>query len=161
MAKLKTRQNAIEKWQREYYGSIRIFNVKKVLDLGFFYFQNSITAAYFADADYNVMRVNQNFNDFPQYSVTSEAFTFLKFLRLWTSKAGLLKNSPMKLKTRDGYRYRVLKISRAMSGASFPCSQHGPQALFFPSYRGFLGSLLIVQAKTNCGRTKNYCWKNR
>ena len=58
------------------------FIANKVLDLSFFYFQNSITAAYFADADYNVMRVNQNFNDFPQYSVTSEAFTFLKFLRL-------------------------------------------------------------------------------
>ena len=34
------------------------------------------------------MRVNQNFNDFSQYSVTSKAFTFLKFLKLWTSKAG-------------------------------------------------------------------------
>ena len=27
-------------------------------------FQNAVTAAYFADADYNVMRVNQNFKQF-------------------------------------------------------------------------------------------------
>ena len=37
------------------------FNANKVLDLSFFNFENSITAAYFADADYNVRRVNQNF----------------------------------------------------------------------------------------------------
>ena len=37
------------------------FNANKVLDLSFFNFQNAVTAAYFADADYNVMRVNQKF----------------------------------------------------------------------------------------------------
>ena len=40
------------------------FNTNKVLDLSFFNFQNAITAAYFADGDYNVMRVNQNFKSF-------------------------------------------------------------------------------------------------
>ena len=40
------------------------FNANKVLDLSFFNFQNAITAAYFADGDYNVMRVNQNFKSF-------------------------------------------------------------------------------------------------
>ena len=40
------------------------FNANKVLDLSFFNFQNAVTAAYFADADYNVMRVNQNFKQF-------------------------------------------------------------------------------------------------
>jgi adenylate cyclase len=58
------------------------FNANKVLDLSFFNFQNSVTAAYFANSDYNVMRVNQNFNDFFQHSVIPKAFTFLKFLRL-------------------------------------------------------------------------------
>ncbi|MEJ6610482.1 MAG: adenylate/guanylate cyclase domain-containing protein [Paracoccaceae bacterium] len=40
------------------------FNANKVLDLSFFNFENSITAAYFADADYSVRRVNQNFKQF-------------------------------------------------------------------------------------------------
>ena len=40
------------------------FNANKVIDLSFFNFQNAITAAYFADRDYNVIRINQNFKQF-------------------------------------------------------------------------------------------------
>ena len=40
------------------------FNANKVIDLSFFNFQNAITAAYFADAGYNVIRTNQNFKQF-------------------------------------------------------------------------------------------------
>ena len=40
------------------------FNANKVLDLSFFNFQNAITAAYFADSDYKITRVNQNFKQF-------------------------------------------------------------------------------------------------
>ena len=40
------------------------FNSKKVIDLSFFNFENAITAAYFADKDFNVLRVNKNFRNF-------------------------------------------------------------------------------------------------
>ena len=40
------------------------FNANKVIDLSFFNFQNAITAAYFANQDYNVIRTNQNFKQF-------------------------------------------------------------------------------------------------
>ena len=40
------------------------FNSKKVVDLSFFNFENAITAAYFADKDFNVLRVNKNFRNF-------------------------------------------------------------------------------------------------
>ena len=40
------------------------FNSNKVIDLSFFNFENAITAAYFADAEYNVIRTNQNFKQF-------------------------------------------------------------------------------------------------
>ena len=40
------------------------FNANKVIDLSFFNFQNAITAAYFANEDYNVIRTNQNFKQF-------------------------------------------------------------------------------------------------
>lgn len=40
------------------------FNSSKVIDLSFFNFQNAITAAYFADSDYKVIRTNQNFKQF-------------------------------------------------------------------------------------------------
>ena len=40
------------------------FNQNKVLDLSFFNFENAITAAYFADSDFNISRVNTNFQQF-------------------------------------------------------------------------------------------------
>ncbi len=40
------------------------FNSKKVIDLSFFNFENAITAAYFADKDFNILRVNKNFRNF-------------------------------------------------------------------------------------------------
>ena len=40
------------------------FNSKKVIDLSFFNFENAITAAYFADKGFNVLRVNKNFRSF-------------------------------------------------------------------------------------------------
>ena len=40
------------------------FNSKKVIDLSFFNFENAITAAYFADKEFNVLRVNKNFRNF-------------------------------------------------------------------------------------------------
>ena len=40
------------------------FNSKKVIDLSFFNFENAITAAYFADKDFHVLRVNKNFRNF-------------------------------------------------------------------------------------------------
>jgi adenylate cyclase len=40
------------------------FNKNKVLDLSFFNFENAITAAYFADSDFNISRVNANFQQF-------------------------------------------------------------------------------------------------
>ena len=40
------------------------FNSNKVIDLSFFNFENAITAAYFADSEYKVLRTNQNFKQF-------------------------------------------------------------------------------------------------
>ena len=40
------------------------FNSNKVIDLSFFNFENAITAAYFADTKFNVIRTNQNFKQF-------------------------------------------------------------------------------------------------
>ena len=40
------------------------FNSKRVIDLSFFNFENAITAAYFADKGFNVLRVNKNFRSF-------------------------------------------------------------------------------------------------
>mgnify|MGYP001157493977 FL=1 len=40
------------------------FNSNKVIDLSFFNFQNAITAAYFADKDFKILRVNNNFCNF-------------------------------------------------------------------------------------------------
>lgn len=42
----------------------RFFNQKSILDLSFFNFSNAITAAYFADSDLKIQRVNDNFRTF-------------------------------------------------------------------------------------------------
>lgn len=42
----------------------QFFNEKSILDLSFFNFSNAITAAYFADRDLEIKRVNQNFKSF-------------------------------------------------------------------------------------------------
>jgi class 3 adenylate cyclase len=40
------------------------FNKKNIIDLSFFNFRNAITAAYFADQDLRILRVNDNFKTF-------------------------------------------------------------------------------------------------
>ena len=42
----------------------QFFNQKTILDLSFFNFRNAITAAYFANRDFEIQRVNENFRSF-------------------------------------------------------------------------------------------------
>ncbi|MEW9922097.1 adenylate/guanylate cyclase domain-containing protein [Marimonas sp. MJW-29] len=42
----------------------QFFNQKTILDLSFFNFRNAITAAYFANRDLEILRVNENFRSF-------------------------------------------------------------------------------------------------
>ena len=42
----------------------QFFNQKTILDLSFFNFRNAITAAYFANRDLEIQRVNENFRKF-------------------------------------------------------------------------------------------------
>jgi len=42
----------------------QFFNQKSILDLSFFNFRNAITAAYFANDDLEILRVNENFRSF-------------------------------------------------------------------------------------------------
>lgn len=42
----------------------QFFNQKTILDLSFFNFRNAITAAYFANRDFEIQRVNDNFRNF-------------------------------------------------------------------------------------------------
>jgi hypothetical protein len=37
------------------------FNQKNIIDLGFFNFRNAITAAYFANNDLEILKINDNF----------------------------------------------------------------------------------------------------
>ena len=55
------------------------FNSKKVIDLSFFNFENAITAAYFADKELNVLRVNKNFRNFFPRWVICKVSIFQRF----------------------------------------------------------------------------------
>ena len=51
------------------------FNEKKIMELSFFNFENAITAAYFADENLQVVRVNNNFKKFfPFLNQTTEVY---------------------------------------------------------------------------------------
>ena len=41
-----------------------LFNQKNIIELSFFNFRNAITAAYFANRDLEIRRVNKNFKKF-------------------------------------------------------------------------------------------------
>ena len=48
-----------------YFLNLEVFlNEKNIIDLSFFNFRNAITAAYFADKDLKILRVNDNFRKF-------------------------------------------------------------------------------------------------
>ena len=50
-------------------------NEKNIIDLSFFNFRNAITAAYFADKDLKLLRVNNNFkNFFPHFEKIFSTF---------------------------------------------------------------------------------------
>ena len=40
------------------------FNQPNIVDLSFFNFRNAITAAYFANSDFEILRINENFRKF-------------------------------------------------------------------------------------------------
>ena len=42
----------------------QFFNQKSIVDLSFFNFRNAITAAYFANKDFEIQRTNDNFRAF-------------------------------------------------------------------------------------------------
>ena len=47
------------------------FNQRNIVELSFFNFTNAITAAYFADADLRILKVNDNFrNSFPSWAMS-------------------------------------------------------------------------------------------
>jgi adenylate cyclase len=47
-------------------GLENFFNHNNVIDLSFFNFRNAITAAYLADQDLKVLKINDNFVNFPR-----------------------------------------------------------------------------------------------
>lgn len=52
-----------------------LFNQKNIIDLSFYNFQNAITAAYFADRNFEIVRVNNNFKKFfPVLGKVSNAY---------------------------------------------------------------------------------------
>tara|TARA_A100001011_G_scaffold254234_1_gene262551 strand:- start:109 stop:732 length:624 start_codon:yes stop_codon:yes gene_type:complete len=56
-------------------GVQEFFNDKKIMELSFFNFENAITAAYFADENLKVVRVNNNFKKFfPHLNKTTEIY---------------------------------------------------------------------------------------
>ena len=56
-------------------GVQEFLNDKKIMELSFFNFENAITAAYFADENLKVVRVNNNFKKFfPYLNKTTEIY---------------------------------------------------------------------------------------
>ena len=76
----------------------KFFDEKTVIDLSFFNFSNAVTAAYFANQNLEVLRVNKNFKKFFPILKTVNNIPFTSiFCLLYTSPSprdGLLSRMP-------------------------------------------------------------------
>ena len=59
----------------------KFFNQNKIIDLSFFNFENAITAAYYADKNLNVLKVNKNFKIFFPFLGNVNNSNFLEVLK--------------------------------------------------------------------------------
>ena len=57
-----------------------MFNKASILDVSFFNFENAITAAYFADAELNIVKANKNFKALFPNIKNLEGFNILALL---------------------------------------------------------------------------------
>jgi len=60
-----------------------LFNEKTIIDLSFYNFRNAITAAYFANNELEVLKVNDNFRSFFPILGNVTMFIFPMFLSNW------------------------------------------------------------------------------
>ena len=109
----------------------KLFNQKFLYDLSFFNFENAITATYFADADLNIIKVNENFRSLFNSDVTLEGQNLLTLLGLLDvaqsyisefkqklNKDGKLLIHKIKIKVGDEERYFTLASTRTSSAFS-------------------------------------------
>ena len=109
----------------------KLFNQKFLYDLSFFNFENAITATYFADADLNIIKVNENFRSLFNSDVTLEGQNLLTLLGLLDvaqsyisefkqklNKDGKLLIHKIKIKVGDEKRYFTLASTRTSSAFS-------------------------------------------
>ena len=82
-------------------------NEKNIIDLSFFNFRNAITAAYFADKDLKLLRVNNNFkNFFPVLGNVTNAY-FPDVLTQLGFRANRLIISSLISKKKGLFRYQL------------------------------------------------------
>lgn len=79
-----------------------LFNRQNIVELAFFNFRNAVTAAYFADHDLKILKVNENFESFfPVLGNVTNA-SFLKVLEQLGVDSKLIKSFSKNLK-KDGH----------------------------------------------------------
>lgn len=109
----------------------KLFNQKFLYDLSFFNFENAITATYFADADLNIIKVNNNFKSLFNGDVVLEGQNLLTLLGLLDvaqshisefkqklNKDGKLLIHKIKIIVGDEERYFTLASTRTSSSFS-------------------------------------------
>ena len=109
----------------------KLFNQQFLYDLSFFNFENAITATYFADADLNIIKVNNNFKSLFNGDVVLEGQNLLTLLGLLDvaqshisefkqklNKDGKLLIHKIKIIVGDEERYFTLASTRTSSSFS-------------------------------------------
>ena len=109
----------------------KLFNQQFLYDLSFFNFENAITATYFADADLNIIKVNNNFKSLFNDDVVLEGQNLLTLLGLLDvaqshisefkqklNKDGKLLIHKIKIIVGDEERYFTLASTRTSSSFS-------------------------------------------
>ena len=91
------------------------FNSKKVIDLSFFNFENAITAAYFADKDFNVLRVNKNFRNFFPALGNLQGVYFPEILKALGIKDDILQEFMDTIQENGRVWYQDLRLNKMES----------------------------------------------
>ena len=120
----------------------KLFNQQFLYDLSFFNFENAITATYFADADLNIIKVNNNFKSLFNDDVVLEGQNLLTLLGLLDVAQSHISEFKQKLNKDGKLLIHKIKIIVGDEGRYFTLASTRTSSSFSNGLIGVQGQLI-------------------
>ena len=120
----------------------KLFNQQFLYDLSFFNFENAITATYFADADLNIIKVNNNFKSLFNGDVVLEGQNLLTLLGLLDVAQSHISEFKQKLNKDGKLLIHKIKIIVGDEGRYFTLASTRTSSSFSNGLIGVQGQLI-------------------